>query len=188
MFTREVRNKGKYDQQVVSTMTELCFAVPTAPDVSTRQESKPRNFCTAIHAFVIGTLLSLAAWISNQGWAVCSILLFGDFSVGNMWKHILFSVSGSLIIALAWCLSFKSCFPGDDDVAEHLQDLGELGFIFGYILAEYLGIGIFGSNDFDKFLPLVIVLWALLTLLKNYRKEVKRVAATDFLIGSVEIV
>ncbi len=159
----------------------LCIAAPTAHDISTDQDPKPRSTYTAILAFVVGTLLSLCAWISNQGWVVCSVLFFGDFSSGNAWKHVLFSIVGSLIIAFAWSFSFRGRFHSDDE----LDDLGELGFIFGYILAEYLGIGI-GSNDFDKFFPLIIVMWALLTQLRNYRKKVKsrriRVASSDFLV------
>lgn len=151
-------------------MSEICTAVPTASDISIDQEPKPRTTCTGIFAFVVGTLLSLAAWISNQGWAVCSVLFFGDLSSGNEWKHVLFSIAGSLIIALAWSLSFRSCFHRDDE----LDDLGELGFIFGYILAEYLGIGIFYPNEFAEFLPIIIVMWALLTQLRNYRKKVNR--------------
>ena len=134
-----------FDSLLDSPMSEICTAVPTASDVSTDQEPKPRTTCTGILAFVVGTMLSLAAWISNQGWAVCSVLFFGDLSSGNVWKHILFSIVGSLIIAFAWSLSFRSCFHGHDE----LDDLGEIGFIFGYILAEYLGIGIFYPNEFD---------------------------------------
>lgn len=170
-------------------MPELCTAVPTKSDVSTEQEPKPRTTCTGILAFVVGTLLSLAAWISNQGWAICSIFFFGDLSSVNAWKHILFSIVGSLIIAFAWSLSFRSCFRSDDEL--ELDDLGELGFIFGYILAEYLGIGLFYPNEFDKFLPLIIVIWALLTQLRNYRKKVKRrvqVESSDFLIENDDTV
>ena len=163
------------------TIGKAILALPTEFDISVEQEPKPRTVGKAMLAFVVGTLLSLAAWISMQGWAVCSILLFGDFSRGNMWKHILFSILGSLIVALVWRLSFTSCFRGDDDV----QDFGQLGFIVGYILSGCLGI--IHSNDFDKFLPLVIISWALLTLLRNYIKKEKRdenEATVDFLVGN----
>ena len=162
-------------------MTELlCIAVPTESDVSVEQETRPRTVGKAIIAFVVGTLLSLAAWVSMQGWVVRSILLFGDFSRGNTWKHVLFSILGSLIISLTWCLSFRSCFRGDEDV----EDLGELGFIFGYVLSGYLSV--FHSNDFDKFLPLVIISWALLTLLRKYMKKEKRgeIESTNFPVGN----
>jgi hypothetical protein len=85
-------------------------------------------------------------------------------------------------------LSFKYCFPGNDEVADSLQDLGEVGFIFGYIIADYFGIGLFDSNEFDKFLPFIFVLWALLSHLKIYVKAVKRVETVDFLICRTETV
>jgi hypothetical protein len=168
-----------------SLMTELCVAVPTtAVEMTNKRWS--RTVSTGVLAFFVGMLLSLAAWISNQGWAVCSILIFGSDLLAGMWKHTVFVIAGSLVLAVAWCLSFKYFFPGNDEVADSLQDLGEVGFFFGYIIAEYLGIGLFESNDFDKYLPLFLVVWALLKHLKIYLKAVKRVETADFLICEAE--
>lgn len=164
-------------------MTELCVALPSAT-AETDQKSRSRNVSTGILAFFVGMLLSLAAWISNQGWAVSSILLFGS---ANIWKNILFSIVGAFVIAFAWCLSFEYFFPGNDEIADSLHDLGEVGLLFGYILADYLGIGLFDSNNFDKFLPLIIIVWALLTHLKIYLKAVKRVGAANFLLDEAEM-
>lgn len=168
-------------------MMELCVAVPTVAVESTERRWL-RTVSTGILAFFVGVLLSLAALISNQGWTVCSIVLFGSDFAAGMLKQILFVIVGSSVVAFAWCLSFKYCFPGNDEVADSLQDLGEVGFIFGYIIADYFGIGLFDSNEFDKFLPFIFVLWALLSHLKIYVKAVKRVETVDFLICRTETV
>ncbi len=88
-----------------------------------------------ILAFVVGILLSLAAWISCQGWFVCSNHFFGKWSAENTLKIILFRVLGYLFHSRAWWIFFRRCFDSSDDI----DDVGRLSSIFGYILAEYIG-------------------------------------------------
>jgi len=79
-------------------------------------------------------------------------------------------------------LRFFRSFIDDND---GIGDLVVLGCIFGYILAEYLGEGIFVDfgGDGHKLLNLFVVAWTFFTLVKKYRKNVnRRVAVTDIVV------
>jgi hypothetical protein len=152
-------------------MTELCTAVP-----------KSRSVSTAFLAFFVGLILSLVPWVYNQCLLILSILLFGTNFEAAMWKHMLLSFVGSVAIAFAWCISFKSCFSGSDDVADSLQYLGQAGFLLGYTTRSvYLGNGL--DCCLPIMAPIIMVVWALITHVKIYLKAVKRRDDTaDYLI------
>ena len=93
------------------------------------------SIMTKLGPYVVGILLSLASWISCQGWFVCSNHFFGKWSA----KNVLFRFIGCLFHSRAWWIFFRRCFDSSDDI----DDVGGLGFIFGYILAEYIGSAFF---------------------------------------------
>jgi hypothetical protein len=100
-----LRNRRQHDDEVVCRAEAVVTAKPGTPP-------KP-SFRRGIVAFLVGAILSVFGWISNQGWTVLSLFLFGPFqySFDPAWKHILFCTVGSLCTSLTWCHSFTYFFP-----------------------------------------------------------------------------
>lgn len=156
-------------------------------------------------ALFFGFFLSLFAWIANQGWTLLSLVLFGPFewSAGNTWKHLLFCTFGSIATSIAWCSIFKLYFTDvadeeDDeewnprtykrDVVDALQDLGELGFVIGYLCSQYVGIQVLNasgyitvdySNDVHVVMGILLLVWVFLSKVKDYRRATKRANALE---------
>ncbi len=128
-------------------------------------------------AFGVGTLLSVQSLESIRGWDTTFVDLVEKVSGDNKWIFIPLSFAGHLFYSLAPWLFFRSFIDDNDGIG----DLVVLGCISGYILAEYLGEGIFVDFGVDghKLLNLFVVAWTFFTLVKNYRKNVnRRVAVT----------
>eukprot|EP00804_Cyclotella_cryptica_P016444 CCRYP_004674-RA/>CCRYP_004674-RA protein AED:0.46 eAED:0.46 QI:0/-1/0/1/-1/1/1/0/201 len=161
--------------------------------------------CNGILALLFGLVLSLFAWIANQGWTVLSLMLFGPFewSAGNAWKHLIFCTVGSVATSIAWCSLFKLYFTDDADeedreewtsrsckrdVMDALQDLGELGFVIGYLCSQYVGIQVLNasgyitvdySNDVHVVMGVLLLVWVFLSKVKDYRRATKRANAFE---------
>jgi len=136
-FPSAAQSKQLYPLHIHISLFIMTVDVPSAavPSMMTKLGQQLK----LILAFVVGILLSLAAWISCQGWFVCSNHFFGQWSADNMLKIILFRVLGYLFHSRARWIFFRRCFDSSDDI----DDVGGLGFIFGYILAEYIGSAFF---------------------------------------------
>jgi hypothetical protein len=156
-------------------------------------------------ALLFGFFLSLFAWIANQGWTVLSLVLFGPFewSAGNTWKHLLFCTVGSIATSIAWCSIFKLYFTDDADeeddeewnsksykrdVMDALQDLGELGFVIGYLCSQYVGIQVLNgsgyvtvdySKDVHVVMGILLLVWVFLSKVKDYRRATSRANAFE---------
>lgn len=157
----------------------------------------------AASAFVLGIVLAILAWIANQAWTVLSLVLFGpfDWSSGTAWKHLFFCSVGSITTSVVWFCIFSYFFPEHDnndnnailptqvtfkrDVVDALQDLGELGFVVGYLSAQFFGMKLLAfkhftisyntSSGFDGAIMVMLVVWVFFTKIKDYMKAVKRV-------------
>jgi hypothetical protein len=168
---------------------------------------------SGIQAFLFGLFLSLFAWIANQGWTVISLLLFGafDWSNSNAWKHLLFCTVGSIATSFAWCSVFRYWFPEvedeDDansecnprsykrDVSDALHDLGELGFVAGYLFAQYVGVEVINattritiahSDGFDTMMTVLLLVWVFFSKVQDYTKAIKRARAYELSNAYVE--
>ena len=163
-------------------------------------------------AFLLGIFLASCAWIANQGWAITSLFLFGQFTwtIESAWKHVLFCIFGSVCTAIAYWAVFTIVFPeldedqydDDDDVSEKLslfkkdvsdalQDLGELGFVVGYLGSQILfSSRVYKTLLLDEYQDLnyglgywvTLMLWVFLTKMRDYYRAVKRVER----VGNVE--
>ena len=131
-------------------MTELVDLLSAHRLTKTKQAIKP------VLIFLVSTVLSLASWISVQGWKYGYVGFLGVRLQDNSWKRALFQVVEESFVLLSTLFYFKSYFPGDD-----VEGVGGLGFLFGYfILPKYPNV--FGVNvNREKVLPVVVLVWAL---------------------------
>mmetsp|Transcript_33826 Transcript_33826/g.64404 ORF Transcript_33826/g.64404 Transcript_33826/m.64404 type:complete len:227 (-) Transcript_33826:1896-2576(-) len=155
-----------------------------------------------LFAFIVGVILAGFAWIANQGWTVASFLLFGQFSwtFASSWKHLALCLIGSVCTSIAFWAVFKMIFPEAEededssdppsykkDVADALQDLGELGFVVGYFCSQAfltnlmynplteVGIKYELSNDLSAATLIIMIVWMFSTKMRDYMRAVKRV-------------
>jgi hypothetical protein len=161
-----------------------------------------------LFAFFVGAVLSCFGWMASQAWSIASLLIFGNFTwtLESAWKHILLGGLGSVFTAISFWAVFKIIFSptvldNDDDeddendgpsmhkrdLSDALQDLGELGFMAGYCVAQTffskllcdhlvkLGIGCEQSSTALSGLTLIFVmLWMLCTKMRDYIKAMNR--------------
>jgi hypothetical protein len=158
----------------------------------------------SVFALIVGAVLACFGWTANQGWSIASLLVFGEFTwtLESAWKHVLLSGLGSVFTAISFWAVFKMIFPtvlDDDydeydgpsshkrDISDALQDLGELGFVAGYCVAQIVfvklvcnnlvGLGISceqSSNALNELTLIFVMLWMLCTKMREYIKAVNR--------------
>ncbi|KAL7460008.1 hypothetical protein ACHAXS_001637 [Conticribra weissflogii] len=178
--------------------------IPHKQSIEMKRESS-KQYLRGLWAFLVGLCLAAAAWICNQGWTIVSLLLFGPFkwTFEHAWRHLLFCSTGSICTAICWVTIFKFFFPGayneddddesekkrnksvfDSDVSDALQELGELGFILGYLGSQSIGMNFYQHLDLsldesyqnivNPFITVIVVAWILFTKAKDYVKAIHR--------------
>jgi len=177
--------------------------IPYKQSKMKRESSK--SYLRGLWAFLVGLFLAVAAWICNQGWTICSLLLFGSFewTFQHAWRHLLLCITGSICTAISWVTIFKFFFPGaykaddedesdgkrntidfDSDVSDALQELGELGFILGYLGSQCIGMKFYEQvaislddsyqSIVNPFITVIVVAWIVFTKAKDYVKAIHR--------------
>jgi hypothetical protein len=170
--------------------------------VEPTQSKSHKSVGYGLFAFIVGAVLACFGWTANQGWSIASLLVFGEFTwtLESAWKHVLLSGLGSVFTAISFWAVFKMIFPtvlDDDydeydgpsshkrDISDALQDLGELGFVAGYCVAQIffvklvcnnlVGLGISceqSSNALNELTLIFVMLWMLCTKMRDYIKAV----------------
>jgi hypothetical protein len=105
---------------------------------------------------------------------------------------------------LTRCTVFKFAFPDDDEEEDEevinvnsyardisdslqdlLQDLGELGFVVGYIISQFVGIKILNGSGYvevetegaSSMMVVLLLGWVILAKVKDFLKATKRAKA-----------
>ena len=73
------------------------------------------------------------------------------------------------------------------DVSDALQDLGELGFVVGYLLTQSLGIQLLNASGYidvntdgiGSIMVILLIVWIIFSKAKDYHKANKRAKAFE---------
>lgn len=100
------------------------------------------------------------------------------------------------------CTVFKYAFPDNDededeevinassyarDISDSLQDLGELGFVVGYLISQFIGIKVLNASGYvevetegaTSMMVILLLGWVILTKVKDFNKATKRAKAFE---------
>lgn len=69
------------------------------------------------------------------------------------------------------------------DVADALQDLGELGFVVGYLISQFLGVKALNASGYvavdddgiSSVMVALLLVWVIFSKVKDYRRATNRV-------------
>jgi hypothetical protein len=90
---------------------------------------------------------------------------------------------------------FHRLFPissdrDDEGVADALQDLGELGFVVGYLISQFLGVKALNASGYvavdddgiSSVMVALLLVWVIFSKINDYRRATNRVQNAKYYV------